>query len=422
MIFQGNSIASDLLEVYDQAVQKDMQLKIAQDQKGAASEQIPQARSALLPHVQLQGGYGWNKQYEGDKDRYSVTNYALNLSIPLFHKDRNIAYDQAKLGAEGKEYALESAEQDLMLRTANAYFNILAAQDEWVLTQAVKRAVQRQLEHVLAAFEVGNAILPDVEEAQSRFDTINANIVVIENQIETRWEELIEIIGEKPEKLADLKEDMPLQLPEGELAQWKEMAFTQSPDLESLRLMVETAEKEIDKMKAGRYPVVDLQLGHHYNDSQASIMWQGGKTETDAIMLQAAIPLYQGGRVAGQVREAHHKLAEARHNYEKAQREIARLLSDSYRGVETTIARIEALNQARKSAESSLNSTKEGFNAGARTMLDILNAEQALHVAKRDLSTTRYQYIISQLNVKRVAGVLTQTDLEEINTWLETGE
>lgn len=410
--------AEDLLSLYERAAKTDPVILAAQANRDATRLAEPLAKAALLPNVSLQGDLTYNDRNVkgGTGDEFSSNNLSLNLVQPLFRKDRWVSLDRARDEVKQSEADYRAAEQALMLRVAQAYFGVLSAKENLVFAQAEKKAIARQLEQAKERFEVGLVAITDVHEAQARFDQANANEITARNAVDNAMESLRQIVADASTKLADLKERLPLVPPDpADLDEWSRLAERNNPTLQSARLAAELARKNIELQRAGHYPTLDLVGGISRTRTGAT-----GGTDLDnkSIGLQLALPIYSGGAVVTGTEQAARQFTAAQENLDASRREVVRQVRDAYRAIQTAISRVAALKASVKSALSALDATEAGFEAGTRTLVDVLNSQRDLFRARRDYAQARYDYVLSTLQLLSAAGTLGVEDIRRVNAWL----
>jgi outer membrane protein len=279
--------------------------------------------------------------------------------------------------------------------------------------RADKAAIERQLEQAKERFEVGLVTITDVQEAQARFDQSTAEEIGVLNILADRKEALREITGQYFDQLAPLQDNVPLKLPEPPDPEiWINRALSNNPDLQSAALSAAIAQENIELQRSGHYPTLDLTASMGEFDNGNS------DNRSAQIGLQFSMPLYTGGAVNSRVREAAFQHEAAKEQLEQVQRALMRQVQDAYRGAQTAISRVKALDQARVSSRSSLEATQAGFDVGTRTIVDVLNAQRELLRAERDYSQSRYAYILNRLILEQAVGELGEEDLAAIENWL----
>ncbi|MEJ2440457.1 MAG: TolC family outer membrane protein [Gammaproteobacteria bacterium] len=414
--------AENLIDVYKLAKQNDPSYLAAIAEYNAAKEASPEAWSAVLPHINLSANHTEYDQTQifgiNNLDKpYHSNGYSVTLTQTIYHKDQFDRISQADAQVAQAEAKLENAKLDLMVRTAQRYFNVLAASDNLAFAKANHQAIDQQLQQTKQRFEVGLTAITDVHEAQARYDASVASEITASNQVEIRREELREIIHQVPGTLAPLEQDTPLLTPEPENENtWVKTALKQNLSLLAAQKAMEAAQAGIGVARAGHYPTLDLQA--NYTDQKAS----GGlntKTKGSTIALVLNFPLYAGGGVSAVSRQAAAQYQQSRDLYEQQRRATERGTRTSYLTVLADISTVKALKQALRSAQTALEATKAGFEVGTRTAVDVLNSQQLVYQAKSNYAKSRYDYILQTLSLKQAAGTLSEADLVNINNWLK---
>ena len=439
--------AENLLEVYEVALRADPLLREAEANRLAALEAKPQARSALLPQIVAQGSESQdessggntfpqvnpatgeivqvNRSFEIETD--SQTQWQLQLTQTVFRWDQWVALKQADKTVAQAEADYRAAVQDLMLRLSERYFNVLAAQDTLASADAAKEAIARQLEQAEKRFEVGLSAITDVQEAQAAYDQTVADVIAAKRSLATTRELLRETTGEYFEELAEPGDALVLAEPEpAREDDWVTTAMDQNLSLVASRLAEEIARDEVKIRRTGHYPTVDLVASRSGFDSKQETSNDGQpffSTDADSIgnqiSLQVNVPLYSGGSVSSRVREAVFQHRATKERLEGVARQTERQTRDAYLGVLSEISRVNALRQALSSSETALKATEAGFEVGTRTTVDVLDARRNLFRAETEYARSRYDYILNVLRLRQAAGILTLSDMEQINTWLK---
>jgi len=425
--------AADLLEIYQRAQQNDPTWAAAQANYRASIEKGPQGRSLLLPTVSANANtFRVNQDatstviatgvtQSGDY-RYDNNGYGVQLSQPLFRVPNFAAYAQGKISVSQAEAELTIARQDLILRTAQAYFGVLSAQDTLEFTRTEKNAIKGQLDLAERNFAVGNGTIVDVHEARARYDLAAAEEVLADAQLQLAREALAALIGAPVESLAALSPKLPLPAPEpADAEQWVKAANEQNLQIQVQQYLLDIAEEERRKNRGGHYPTLDLVASHVYNDAGGSAFGIASESTTNQVGLQLQVPLYQGGYVSSRVREAAAREQQTREQLTFTRRQTARLARDAYLAVTAGAVRVRALEQAQLSSRRALESTLIGYESGVRTGVDVLNSQRELYRTARDLSQARYNWLTYRLRLKSVVGTLGDADLAEANSVL-TGD
>ncbi len=431
--------AADLLEVYRTAQDEDAVLAAAEAQYLAALEIKPQARAALLPQARAGGGFGWSKSYSEsyfvpDSDAFgtddpirnvnagSARNWDVSLSVDqvLFNKAFWERLQQADVSIAQARAELEVERQALILRVAEAYFAVLSAQDSLRFAQKEKEAIGRQLEQAEKRFEVGLIAVTDVKEAQADYDRAVAQEIAARNELDTAMEALAVLTGQPFTTFAILSEDFPLSRPEpADIDAWRDTATENNLQLRAAQLGLEVAGREIRRQRGGYFPTLNAQAAHSFQRVNDPDFELDSSRRNSSIGLQLIVPLFQGGGVSANVRQAQANFTRAQEQLLQTQREAVREARSGYLSVISGISQVEALRQAEDSAKTALEATEAGFEVGTRTAVDVLLAVRSVYAASRDLAQARYAVILYTLRLKQAAGTLVDRDLAQINQYLD---
>lgn len=420
--------AADLLDTFHAAQSNDAVFAAAMATHQAGQEKLTQGRSLLLPSVTLNANRTYtqsNVKYlnapptlpfpQGQFD-YNSHGYGVTLVQPLFREQNWAAYTESELQVIQSDAQFKIAENELILRVAKAYFDVLMAQDDVDLAAAQKAAISEQLEQAKRNFEVGTATITDTHEAQSRFDLTSAQEIAAQSNLEVKKRMLQQLTNTMPDNLRRLGQQFKLEMPQpADMGKWVEDAQQHSLQLAMAQAAAELADKEVDRNRGGHYPTLDLVANYSRNNADGGTFGVGSDTRTTSVGVQFNMPLFQGGAVQSKWREAEANRDRARDELENAHRSVALQTSQAYLGVVNGIAQVQALQQALTSSESLLESSKLGQEVGVRTNLDVLNAQQQLYSTRRDLYQAEYSYLLSQLQLKAAAGMLTEADLTAVN-------
>ncbi len=421
--------AADLLDIYRQALTSDPVYSAARASWQAGQEKLPQGQAGLLPSATLSGSTQHNDRdlrfrnpaTPGSQTQFNSNSASVSLTQPIYRKQNLVAYDQGKTQVVIADIQLASAGQDLILRSAQAYFDILLARDNVAFTQAQKTAIEQQLAQAKRNFEVGNATITDTHEAQARYDLVTSQEIAARNDLEVKNRALEQLIGRASPELRTLAQRFsPLQPDPQSMEHWVEQSRSQGLSVRIAQENLTLAAQEVERNRGAHYPTVDAFASVTESGSGSGV--QGGSgtdTRSKVIGLQLSIPLYQGGSINSRVREAVANEEKSRQDLENARRSAELAARSGYLGVTSGIAQVSALEAALVSSQSSLDSTRLGQEVGVRTQVDVLNAQQQLFSARRDLAQARYNYILSLLRLTAAAGRLTEADLQRVNSWLE---
>lgn len=419
---------ADLLDIYRQAQVSDAQYAAARAVWSAGQEKLPQGLAGLLPSASVSASTQQNDRELRFRNpgsapsnaQYNSNSLSVSVSQPLYRPQNLTAFEQSKTQVAQADSVFALAAQDLILRVAQAYLDVLLAQDTVELAQAQLKAIGQQLEQAKRNFEVGTATITDTHEAQSRYDLTTSTEIAARNDLELRKRQLELLIGRPAPGIAPLGKRFEPRPPEGAMDRWVADAAENNLQVRISRANLEFATKEIDRNRAGHLPTVDAFAS--YTDSGAGSGVQGGTgiDSTNRIVgLQLAIPIYQGGLTSSRVREAVANEDKARQDLENARRTAELTARQTYLSVASGIAQVRALEAALVSSQSSLDSTRLGQEVGVRTQIDVLNAQQQFSQTRRDLAQAKYNYIIALLRLRSSVGQLAEEDLAFVNSWLD---
>ncbi|TAM46987.1 MAG: type I secretion protein TolC [Gammaproteobacteria bacterium] len=430
LLLPATAIADDLLAVYNAARDNDPRFRAAEANYRAGLQKLPEARALLLPTVSASARQDEKRDktltdgsvagLPAGSASYDATTYSLSLSQPVFNAVAFAGLRQAHADVRRVEAEHSAAQQDLMLRTAQAYFELLAAQDNLEFARAEKTAIARNLELAEGRLQVGLATITDVHDARARHESAQAQEIEAENQLDDKREALRELTARRPESLVALGEALPLITPEpADAGKWIAIALDQNYALIAKRETQESAREEVKRLRAGHYPSLDIVGSRTHVDTDGSVSGPAYRTDNRVVGLQLTVPLLQGGLVSARTTEAAHRYTAAQEEYETTRRATERAARAAYLGVASGAARVQALKQAVTAGQSALDAKTEGFQAGINTSLDVLDAARDLYRAKRDYAQGRYTYLINLLKLKQAAGTLAEADLAQVNGWLK---
>jgi outer membrane protein len=411
--------ADNLSEVYRAALSYDAGYAASQAAYRAAQEKAPQARAGLLPTATLNANAHYNDvETPTVSSDFNSYGWSVSAAQPIYRGQNLVAYDQAKVSVQLAENQFKAAGQDLVLRTARAYFDVLLAQDTLEFIRAQKAAITEQLAAAKRNFEVGTATITDTHEAQARFDLATAQEIAALNELEIKRRALHTLSGKTVNTLATLMPSPALITPApASMDEWVNRSQNDNLQVRIRQQSKQIADQEIGRNRAGHHPTLDLIAS--YSDSRNQNVGVGQIDSKAAVIgLEFALPLYQGGLTSSQVREAVANQEKARQELEDALRSTALQTRQAYLNVTSTEAQVKALEAALTSSQKSLESTQLGLEVGVRTNVDVLNAQQQVTSAKKDLAAARYNFLVSVLNLKAAAGSLSATDLDEIDRLL----
>ncbi len=414
------SFALDLMQAWRAALASDAQLASARSQLEATRERVPQARAGLLPAVNATAAVMPQSvdPSVGPSRDFTARTYAIQLSYPLLRLQNVESFEQSKLQVAAGEAQYAQATQDLALRLSQAYFDVLAAQDNLDTLRAQMRAISEQLAAARRNFEVGTATITDQQEAQARYDLASAQEIAARNDLEVRRAALAQLIGQPVGELDVLRPGLALEGPQpAREADWVRDARDNNLAVQQQRIAGEIARREIDRQRYGHYPTVDV-VGSLQRAENAAYNFVGMRTDSAVLGLQLSIPIYAGGGIEARVREATASHARSQSDLENARRQAEQGARQAYLGLNSGLAQVNALEAAERSSRLALESNLLGYQVGVRINIDVLNAQQQLYSTQRDLARARYDALLNGLRLKATAGALGEADVAQVNALL----
>ena len=421
--FSAMSQAENLLQVYQQARLSNPDLRRSAADRDAAFEKINEARSPLLPQLGLGADYSYSNGYrDANGINSNTTSASLSLTQTIFDmsKWRQLTLQEKSAGIQ--DVTFQTDQQTLILNTATAYFNVLSAIDALSYTEAQKQAIYRQLDQTTQRFNVGLVAITDVQNARSQYDNVLANEVTARNNLDNALEQLRQVTGNYYPQLASLNVDaFKTAKPESVNNLLKE-AENRNLALLQARLSQDLAREQIRLAETGHMPTVGLTASTGISDSSYSgsatntAQYNDSNVGQNKVGINFSLPIYSGGAVNSQVKQAQYNFVGASEQLESAHRNVVQTVRSSFNNINASISSINAYKQAVVSAQSSLDATEAGYEVGTRTIVDVLDATTTLYNAKQQLSSARYNYLINQLNIKSALGTLNEQDLQILNS------
>ncbi|HFD86699.1 MAG TPA: type I secretion protein TolC [Gammaproteobacteria bacterium] len=416
--------AENLLDVYQLATRADATLAAAEAKYQAALQARPQSHAPLRPQINASAGFDRKDISYKDAnpafsdDTYNHKTYGIRLDQLLFDRASWIRASQSDIQIAQAKAQILAERQDLIVRTAEAYFGVLAAEDNLRFAKAEKEAISRQLDETRERFQVGMIAITDVKESEAQHDLAVAQEIDAVNQLDIAKEELRVIIDQSPESLdrlklgavpakADSKED---------IDSWVKRAIDNSLTLKVAEMGVELAKQEVKRRRAGHLPTLGFKAELGVQDDEGG--FSKGKATDTSLGLALKLPIYSGGLVSAQVAEADSLYRQAKEQYELQKREVVRQARASYLSVQSGRSRVKALQQALASTETAAEATQAGFEVGTRTAVDVLLSLRETYRAQRDFARARYDYVLSTFRLRQATGILAYGDLEKINKWM----
>ncbi len=421
--FSGHAAALDFLQTYRLARQNDATFSASRASLEAGLEKLPQGRALLLPVI---NGTANTTANDGRNETFAVgSNFNSNgwnvtLTQPIFRWQNLVQYKQSEFQVLQSEAQFGQATQDLIVRVAQAYFDVLAAQDNIEFIVANKIAIGEQLAQAKRNFEVGTATITDTNEAQARFDLAGAQEISGQNALEVAVRALQQIIVDIPDKLVPLKAVGMTTPAPNVMDEWAKAARGNNFVVRGNEAVMEIAAREIERQRAGHYPTLDAVATTQENTNQSLAIGVGTRSTVsqNSVGLQLTLPIFAGGSVLSRTREAVALREKARQDLEASRRAAEFNARQSFLNVTNGLAQVKALEQALVSSETALQSNRVGYEVGVRINIDVLNAQQQVFQTKRDLARARYDTILNGLRLKSAAGSLTENDVELVNTLL----
>jgi outer membrane protein len=437
LALSGFAHAADLTSVYQAARGYDATFAAAEAAQRAGQEKAEQGHALWRPQVTVAGNY----QHENQSSNLPLSEaagappgtnlsqsgsgqsrgYQVTATQPLYNVGASVGNSQLQEQARVADVNFNSAKQALIVRVAQAYFDVLYAQDNLEYVRAQKEAVGQQLAQAKKSFEVGVATITDTNEAQASYDANIASEIAAQNALEVKQNAFQQLTGASADNLSPLATRIAAAPPAPDsMDYWLKRAEDHSPDIDAQRGALAIASAEIDKYRALRQPTLNLigQKGETWNTGSLAGL-SGNSSSQSIIGVQLNIPLYTGGTTSSKLRESLALRDQAQQQLLATQRSVAQNTKAAFLGVKSGAAQIKALEQAQVSAQTSLDSTTLGREVGVRTTLDVLNTQQTLYSTKRDLAQARYNYLISKLQLAQAVGELSDKDLDEVNAQLK---
>jgi len=419
-----------LIDIYHQALAHDPTLASALSANRAAQEIIEQGKALYRPTVNFFAnanasqtdikyrGTGFNQFRDQGRQNFEGYNYGVEARQPIFRKQNLVEIEQSKTQVSQADKQYHLSQQTLILRTTEAYFDVLIAQDKIDLISAQKTAILSQLDQAKATFEVGTATITDVNEAQARYDLIVAQENAYLNEYQIAKRAIQAITGAIPGKLTTVKSDVQIvSLAQG-MQEWQQIAAQNNLNIQIQQDILRFNEQEVERANAEHLPTLDAVANYSSNYANGGTSGVGNDLDNTTVGLQLQIPFYQGGAISSRARQAVWNKQKAQDDVDIARRETDLETQRAFLNLSTSIAQVKALEQALISSQSQLDSTKLGYEVGVRTSVDVLNAQQQLFAAKRELLQARYNYLVNIIRLKFATGLVAETDLQEIDQQL----
>ncbi|MEO9386103.1 TolC family outer membrane protein [Chromobacterium phragmitis] len=410
--------AFDLVGAWQAARDYNADFAAARAQREAGQEKLVQGRSQLLPQASVSGNYSYTNpiQPSSAQRRYESHGYNVGVQQPLFDVGKYTGYQKGKIGTQLADTAFSAAEQQLILDIAQAYFDVLRARDTLAATRASKKTYQNLLEQAKTAFEVGTATITDTHEAQAGYDGAVAQEISDANNLELAENNLKRLTGLEPSAIQSVREQLPLDPPKpAGLDAWVGMALRGSLKIQNAEQNLQLTEQTITEKRGNHLPTVNLTAGYNDAISNQPSLFNQQHTRGSSVGVTVTLPLFAGGGINSQVREAVAQRDAARDQLEAARRQVKEDVRKAFLGVTNGAALVRAQQQLLVSAKSKVESTRLGKEVGIRTSIDLLQAEQAYYTALTTLANAKYSYLTAKLALAQSAGQLQPETLGEVN-------
>ena len=422
-----SATAEDLIQIYDLAVQSDPVLKEQEQSLYATREEKPLARSFLLPSFGVSADADYNslrstsrsavtRRRSSNNDRFNSQSVSASITQSIYDRADWIRLDQSDDTIAQAEAQYRDAQIELMVRTTDAYFAVLEAADAVGVQEALERANERQLEQSKQRFDVGLVAITDVNESQAAYDRSRANVITAKNELNNRWEALRKIIGPVNVPIARLGERLPLSPPSpNNIDVWADTAIKNNYRVIAALEASQVAKKQIEIERSGHFPTFELEAGYGLNRTDQQF---GSDTDSGFVSLNMELPLYLGGRVVANTRQAGYNFRAAQDRLDTSRRGVLEQVKNAFRGILSSISDVQARQAAIVSSRSALESTQAGLEVGTRTQVDVLNAQQRLFQSEFDYLSSRYDYILNGVKLHQATSTLTRDVLIKGNAWL----
>ena len=415
--------AENLMNIYQQALQADPQLKAAEFKVEVGSSQKGQALGQMLPQINATGNWSENKQLAGGFTKggrdYKGTRYYLSLTQSVVDFAKFWEWRQSQEVENQYASELIEAQHTLFFNVVERYFSVLDAEDQLRLTQQEKQATESELEQVKKQYAKQLIKITDLYEVEARLDQIKADEIESESVLIIAKQGLKELTNTLPIQLDKLREDIDYKELEGKLDDWIAVAKSENPILASQNSAVEAARNNLAVQKSKYLPVVDLQLNYYdTNTGYQNTQIQGSAYQTEVAALNVNVPLFTGGTTTHRMYEAQSRLAMSKEESEAKLRALVKETSDAFSASNANARRIKASKVALLSATKSREAMQSALKHGVETVADLLRAQQLEYKAKRELSRSKYEYIINRIRFLKAIGTINEENLQEVNAWL----
>lgn len=416
--------AQSLSELYESARAFDAAYLAAKAQNDATLAKSDQAKAALLPTANLSSGASWTRldsSLAPVARNFGTQSATVSASHPLYRPANNATYAQGMKLLDQAQAQLQAAEQDLVVRVSQAYFDVLTSQDSLTFVKAQKAAVAEQLASAKRNFEVGTSTITDTREAQARYDLVIAQEIAAENDLQVKKAALDQLVGRPGVQPHRLK--TPIQLPAlqaQEMDNWVQKAEAEHPAVRLAQTALDVAKLETEKAQAGNRPTVDLTASQNFtrNQNGSATSTATSRSGVTTVGVALNLPLFAGYSIQNRIRETLALEDKSRADLDAARRTVSLATRTAFLGVLSGLGQIKALEAAESSSQSALDANKLGYQVGVRINIDVLNSQSQLYQTKRDLAKARHDVLVANLRLRQANGSLKAEDLHAINSLL----
>ncbi|MDR2213152.1 MAG: TolC family outer membrane protein [Pseudomonadales bacterium] len=437
----ASALADDLLDIFNLAANNDPTIRQARANYNAAHTVIDQGRALLLPSIDLNASASrdtsglvkappdtgtpslFPRPVHDFGNGYTNKSWGLSLRQALFNAEAWYSFNSARKSDEAAAVSLASAEQELIMRVANAYFSVLRSQTNLATFTSEEAAAQSVLEQTQQRFDVGLVAITDVYDSQANADLASVNRLVEENNLSQSLEALEAITGQPHSDVDGLASDFPIVNSDMPMDDWMTAAMSNNLAIRAAQLDLEARQEDAKAAKARLYPTADLNMNYNWNQSGSPLNLTGSglASEGTSIGVNLSVPIFAGGLNASRLRQAYYTRDASEEALLKSRRDSTQSVRNAYRGVETNVRAVAARARAIVSAQSALDATQVGAEVGTRNVVDVVLAQRSLYQAQRDYANARYDYVIASLSLKQAAGTLSPQDVIDLNEWLQSG-
>lgn len=412
----------DLVEVLSSAQTHDAEFQAAITNRSITQRSTTIARSAFRPQISL-GYVGGYYDFKSDSsEEYSGQQLSLTLSQSVYDRANAIAVKQAELAGSSSDTQLQMAHEDLVIRVASRYFNVLKALSELEYRQSDVKATKLQLEQTRSRYDVGSIAVTDVAEAKAQSDLAAAAEITAKADLDAALQALEVSTGQSmSSNIAPLKHTIPMESPDpSDVDAWVQTALENNKSLMVARDQIDIAQQQVSQTRASRLPVVSLTgyLSGIDSDYDAGEDVSAEGYTGGSLRLGIDVPLSTGGRISAQISQEQDRVQLASDEMRTVERQVIQTTRDTYRAVVAAISRMAALGQAVQSTQQATEATRSGFQEGTRTSVDVLGSQRDTFRAQTELTAARYDYVLQVLQLKRISGTLELADIKRINEWL----